>query len=212
MKCPHCLENFHEKWEIRYIDSDDEFIWKERHCTCPACSKIVIELGKQRSEYPGEEWRLVYPKGISRSPIPSEVDDVVLVSDYNEACSVLSDSPKASAALSRRCLQYTLREKARVKPSDLSSEIQEAIDSGKLPADLSESLDNVRVIGNFAAHPIKSKSSGEILGVETGEAEWNLDVVEDLMDFYFVRPARTKARKEALNPKLKEAGKPELHI
>ncbi len=39
-------------------------------------------------------------------------------------------------------------------------------------------IDAVRVIGNFAAHPIKSKSTGEIVDVEPGEAEWNLNTLE----------------------------------
>ena len=48
-----------------------------------------------------------------------------IVEDYKEACLVLSDSPKASAALSRRCLQNLLRGAAGVKPGDLSIEIQQ---------------------------------------------------------------------------------------
>ena len=62
-------------------------------------------------------------------------------------------------------------------------------------------------IGNFAAHPIKSKHTGEVLPVEPGEAEWNLDVLESLFDFYYVQPATLKAKKDALSKKLKEAGK-----
>ena len=155
-------------------------------------------------------FEFVYPKAIARNPVPPEVDDQSLVADYKEACLVLADSAKASAALSRRCLQHILREKASVKHADLSAEIDEVIASGKLPADLADHLDSVRVVGNFAAHPIKSKSSGEVMDVEPGEAEWNLDVVEELMDFYFVRPARAQKKKEALNEKLREAGKPEL--
>ena len=50
-------------------------------------------------------------------------------------------------------------------------------------------LDAVRNIGNFAAHPIKSLGSGEIMDVEPGEAEWSLDVLKELFGFYFVRPA-----------------------
>jgi len=68
----------------------------------------------------------------------------------------------------------------------------------------------VRQIGNFAAHPIKSTSSGEIVDVEPGEAEWNLDVLEGLFDFYFVGPAESKKKREALDKKLKDAGKPSL--
>jgi hypothetical protein len=68
----------------------------------------------------------------------------------------------------------------------------------------------VRQIGNFAAHPIKSTSTGEIVDVEEGEAEWNLDVLESLFDFYFVQPAIAAKRKADLNKKLKDAGKPPI--
>ena len=119
-------------------------------------------------------------------------------------------SAKASAALSRRCLQLLLRDKAKVKHQDLVKEIQELLDRGTLPSHIAESLDAARNIGNFAAHATKSKSTGEIVPVEDGEAEWNLDVLESLFDFYFVSPARTKARRDALNKKLADAGKPPL--
>ena len=64
----------------------------------------------------------------------------------------------------------------------------------------------VRNVGNFAAHPLKSETSGEILPVEPAEAEWNLEVLEELFDFYFVQPAKTAKRKAALDEKLKESG------
>lgn len=62
----------------------------------------------------------------------------------------------------------------------------------------------------FAAHPQKSTASGAILDVEPGEAEWNLDVLESLFDFYFIQPALSAKRKAELNQKLKAAGKPEI--
>jgi hypothetical protein len=128
-------------------------------------------------------------------------------SDFDEAVAVLSLSPKASAALSRRNLQAILRDKAGAKGKDLNAEIQFVIDSGIVPSYISEGLHAVRQIGNFAAHPIKSTSTGEIVDVEEGEAEWDLDVLESLFDFYFVQPAITANRKSAINVKLKDAGK-----
>lgn len=103
-----------------------------------------------------------------------------------------------------------MREKAGVTKGDLSKEIQQVIDSGKLPSHLSESIDAIRNIGNFAAHPNKSTSSGEIIPVEMGESEWLLDVLEALFDFYFVQPALLKAKRDALNQKLIDAGKPQM--
>ncbi|HBI50592.1 MAG TPA: hypothetical protein DDY21_01950 [Candidatus Moranbacteria bacterium] len=153
--------------------------------------------------------RIVEPKGVARSPLPSEVIDPY-AQNYKEACNVLADSCKASAALSRRCLQLILRDRAGVKKQDLSKEIQEVIDSGKLPTYLAEAIDAVRNIGNFAAHPLKSTNTGEIIDVESGEAEWLLDVLEQLFDFYFVQPSILQKKKDALNEKLREAGKPEM--
>ena len=138
------------------------------------------------------------------------MDNDEIKEDYKEACLVFPDSAKASASLSRRCLQNILREKAEVKPSNLSDEIQEVLDSNTLPSYMAESIDSIRNIGNFAAHPIKSKNTGEIVPVEPGEAEWNLEVIEQLFDFYFVQPKKAAVKKEMLNNKLKDAGKPPM--
>lgn len=93
---------------------------------------------------------------------------------------------------------------------DLADQIEDAIASGKLPSQITESLDAVRNIGNFAAHPQKSKASGQLLDVEAGEAEWNLETVEALFDFYFVQPKIVADKKTALNTKLAAAGKPAI--
>lgn len=53
-------------------------------------------------------------------------------------------------------------------------------------------------------------NTGAIVDVETGEAEWMLDVLESLFDFYFVRPAKLAARKTELNKKLTDVGKEPL--
>ena len=97
-----------------------------------------------------------------------------------------------------------------MKPGDLSKEIDQVLDSRKLPTEVAENIDAVRNIGNFAAHPSKSTSTGEVVPVEPDEAEWNLDVLESLFDFYFVQPARAKAKRDALNKKLQDANKPPL--
>jgi len=119
----------------------------------------------------------------------------------------MNDSPMASAALSRRCLQHILRESGGIKEGTLAAEIDQVLKAGRLPNSVAEALDAVREIGNFAAHPTKSTSTGDVIEVEPGEAEWNLNVVEALMDIYYVQPARLAAKKVALNLKLGDAGK-----
>jgi hypothetical protein len=179
------------------------------HYMCPACKRYTFALTRDYTE--GESLKrrefMVYPKAYNRIPLPPEVP-TEFQEDYQEACLVLPDSPKASAALSRRCLQHLLRDKAGIKKKDLYQEIEEV--KNHLPSDLGEALDAVRVIGNFSAHPMKSTNTGEIIPVEPGEAEWLLDVLEQLFDYYFVRPAKLAAARAKINEKLKEAGKPEL--
>lgn len=80
---------------------------------------------------------------------------------------------------------------------DLADQIEEVIP--KLPEELATNVDAIRQIGNFAAHPIKSKTSGEIVKVEEGEAEWLLDVLDELFAYYYVAPARAAAKRAALN-------------
>lgn len=152
---------------------------------------------------------MVHPKGSMRPPCPLEVPSE-FSGDYKEACLVLADSAKASAALTRRCLQNLLRDCFKVKPGNLADEIQQVLDSGKLPTGLAEEIDAVRNIGNFAAHPLKSQQSGQVMAVEPGEAEWNLEVMESLFDFCFVQPAARAKRKAAFNQKLQQAGKPPM--
>jgi hypothetical protein len=137
-------------------------------------------------------------------------DAPAIAADYVEACLVLPDSAKASAALSRRCLQALLRLKGGTKKKDLVDAIQGVLDSRQLPTHLAHDLDAARNVGNFATHTQKSTATGEILDVEPGEAEWNLDVLEGLFDFYFVGPELAAAKRVALNKKLKDAGKPEM--
>jgi len=221
LKCPHCIVEIHAVANWRYVGKDKEGDWaiEKYECPNPKCRKFILflVLGDKGNLNlaPGNSWGgfdsvkkriMFYPKGSNRPPVPIEVPPE-FADDYSEACLVLPDSPKASAALSRRCLQNLLREKAGVKHTNLADEIQQVIDSGNLPSYLVDVIDAIRNVGNFAAHPVKSQKTGEILPVEPQEAEWNLDVLEALFDFYFVQPSMVKKKRTALDNKLGEAGK-----
>ena len=208
MKCPHCLIAFRGSLKKTLICQTSPHDWRTAHVICPSCNEIIIYLLRSAGWHSFLK-RLVYPKTISRAPISPEVPEL-FANDYREACLVLSDSAKASAALSRRCLQNILREKASIKECNLDDEIQEVLDSKQLPVHLSEALDAIRVTGNFTAHPIKSTNSGEIVDVEPGEAEGQLDMLEGLFDFFFVQPAVLQKIHEALNKKLNKKRKSKL--
>jgi hypothetical protein len=210
MKCPHCLTSFHEGWSRHQISQEpatqqNRFV---KWLICPECKKHVVGIDVHQPNGALVGSSIVYPKATSR-PISADVPEP-FSSDFKEASVVLSDSPKASAAISRRCVQHILREKAGVKKADLSKEIDEVLATKQLPSHLAEAIDSIRNIGNFAAHPLKSTNTGEVMDVEPGEAEWLLEILEGLFDFYFIQPAILKKKRDALNAKLAEAGKPAM--
>lgn len=221
MKCPHCLIEIFPNQRDGFIRNDISGGWYYEEILCPSCQNLTISLilidhsgvsAHPSNIHPSKNPHLiknryqVYPKGTSRSPLPPEVEEKYK-RDYTEACLVLESSPKASAALSRRCLQHLLRDTVKVKKDNLSNEIDEAIKISKYPTSISDLLDALRLIGNFSAHPEKDKSTGEIIEVEIGEAELCLEILEALFDYHFVLPARNKKRKDDLNQKLEAAGK-----
>jgi len=218
MICPHCQQAFHDSPGSDELLNDTDGDWHIEKRICPACERAVFHLllfkwssgtrGTSAKSYEAKRL-LIYPRGIVRTP-PSKHVTTSLAEDYLEACAILTDSPKASAALGRRCLQQMLRDKAGTTKKDLADQIDEVLASKQLPTHLAEAIDAIRHIGNFAAHPLKSKSTGEIAPVEPGEAEWTLDTLERLFDFYFVQPAKTQERRDALNKKLHDLGKPSL--
>jgi hypothetical protein len=222
MKCPHCSVTVHLHFipkELTFALNEKERAigWEALHGNCPSCGQAVIflqsgETGKTiqgATVFTGQKKPvLVWPQSSAR-PCPKEVP-ADIASDFNEAVRVLPISPQASAALTRRSLQQILRDHGKTKSKDLFDQIEEIIKQGHVPHALADQLNAVRVIGNFAAHPLKSQSTGTIMPVEPEEAEWNLDVLEAAFDHYFVKPAQAQARKAALNKKLAEAGKPPL--
>lgn len=175
---------------------------------CPGCGKPIIAL----SLIPDENFDpnnpmyqfgfLIYPRNEMRF-VPKEVPENVS-RDFIEASEVLPISEKASAALSRRCLQQVLRENG-FTGGRLIDSINKAIES--LPSHIAGNLDAIRNFGNFGAHPIKDINSGEIIDVEPEEAEFCLDILESLFDFFYVQPAESKAKKDKLEKKLIASGK-----
>ena len=58
-----------------------------------------------------------------------------------------------------------------------------------------------RKVANFGAHPKKSTNSGEIIEVESGEAEIMLDLLEELFDCIFVKPKQQEQFLAEVNEK-----------
>jgi hypothetical protein len=221
MKCPHCSIHFHDNWfEANFVrqgrllqaeHQDARLRWVYRTAKCPgiACGEVTIEVSQQNGEQE-VAWRQVYPVGANRGPVPVDVPPQIS-RDYVEACNVLPISSKASAALSRRCLQNMLHAhhyKARDLATEIDLLLNEPDPRKALPHKLRETVDAIRNFGNFSAHPIDDKTSLQVIEVEPHEAEWCLETIEDLFEHFYVGPAAAKAKKAALDAKLAASGKP----
>lgn len=223
MKCPHCSIHFHDNWDHRIFQrgsgslessSDNpQHVWVYRSALCPGadCGKVTIAIANaNKLGSVVTNWRQIYPIGANRGPVPSEVPANISV-DYTEACNVLPISPKASAALSRRCLQNMLHENgytARDLAKEIDLLLSETDPRKALPHKLRETVDAIRNFGNFSAHPIDDKTSLQVIDVEPHEAEWCLETIEELFEHFYVGPAAAAAKKAALNAKLAAGGKP----
>ena len=218
-KCPHCavtvfIEFEEETIVFQDVDSPEQG-WEIAAAQCPSCGGIIVVERRgwlkdksYLSDSEIQEERVIYPATINR-PLPPEVPEPYRT-DYKEAAAVLGLSPKASAALSRRILQAVLQQEFGIKKRNLNAEIEEFLQKPGVPTHLSQAIDAVRTVGNFAAHPIKDTQTGTIVDVEPGEAEWLLDVLEALFDFTFVQPERLKQKRQELNVKLQKLGRPPL--
>lgn len=217
MKCPHCLQNFavdRDAMRVTYVDVLPESprllpaliheYWTvlQARCPEPKCSKIVIwcEVDKQTMDENRERTtettiRNVYPNKCSR-PVPSVVPSD-LAADFVGACEVLSINEKASAALSRRCLELLLTKYCRIEGKRLENKVDKAITDELFSSNLGEYLHMLREMGNFSLHPIEV--SGEIVDVEPQEAELCIQIIEELFDEVFVKPAKRKAIQKKFN-------------
>lgn len=138
---------------------------------------------------------------MGRRPIHDSVP-AELLADFQEAVLTLPESPKSSATLSRRCLQ-TLLVFQGAKERDLADQLETIHPS--LPSYVQSYVDNVRKLGNLAAHAKQSIATGAIVDVQPVEAEWMLELLEELFDHYYAKPAEAQARQAPLNAQFADA-------
>ena len=218
MKCPHCTIEFHDRWvtalwpNAASLRSPGERSNVSVQSTlCPQCLKIIIRIRAGRGDGEVEEEvveeYVAYPRNATGRTAPAEVPEP-LRSDYAEAVAILALSPQASAALARRIVQQVLTGKGGYAEGNLARQIEAFAGDERTPSALSDNLHYLREIGNFAAHPIKSERTGEIMPVDPAEAEWALEVVDGLFDYYFVAPGKDEARRREFDGRAADAGRP----
>ena len=209
ISCDYSFPKFQKA--ILYLNSDKSRLTKNMGILshyCPECSKpimwlyefeVEIDEPNKIGEVVPKKYDLLYPK-YSLRKLNDSIPEIY-AKEFTEAYLVNEFSPKASAALSRRCLQLFIHTEKQIKKKNLEEEIKELIALNILPKYLSDDLDEIRVIGNFAAHPKKNENTGEIIEVEPGESEWLLKILEELLIFNFVRVKESEDRRKEFQEK-----------
>ena len=231
MKCPYCTVEISPSWNFGSIEPkrafgerDDE-LWRQgfaietgwywQAAECPACRGEIILLNVfdiTDPEPPLAQY-LARPSFSKRKVISDRVP-AVLKEEYEEACQVLPTSPKASAALSRRILQAMLEERGYTATKlygQINAVMNETSPDKILPNSIRQKIDAIRNVGNFAAHPMADTTTLKIINVEPEEAEWCLEIIEELFDHYYnTNYHEDKNRIALLNEKLRRANKSEV--
>lgn len=210
-KCPFCgrdttiTDSDHTGFtDTLYIENSvGRHMIKGLFIVCPneECKKYTLDVwlgtttqNKHGNEVFGEafkHWALVPPSGAQSFP---EYVPKPIVTDYEEACLIVEGSAKASATLSRRCLQGIIRDFWKVKrPEEHKGKwtLWHEIEAIKDKVDILtwKAIDAVRRIGNIGAH--MEENINLIIDVKPEEAEKLIELIELLIkDWYITRHER----------------------
>ena len=166
-------------------------------CPNPSCKEYTIDVELRFYDTVDliHSWKL-RPQS-SAKPLPDYIPTAIK-EDYEEACLILSLSPKASATLARRCLQGMIRDFWKVKSQNLAKEIESIKD--KVELDTWEAIDVVRTVGNIGAH--MEKDINQIVEVDENEAGLLIGLIEMLIEEWYVSRYERQQRLE----KIKQLG------
>ncbi|AAP81889.1 DNA binding protein [Streptococcus phage SM1] len=146
---------------------------------CPNCHKVSIDIVGVGSQFPN---RIMHFNPISLAKVYPDYIPQAIRSDYEEAHAILNLSPKASATLSRRCLQGMIRDFWGISKARLVDEIDALKDL--VDPSTKKVLDALRKLGNIGAHP--EKDINLIVDIESHEAQKLLKFIELLMQKWYI--------------------------
>ncbi len=125
-----------------------------------------------------------------------------------------------SAVLSRRIIGDVQANYASKKHWSLTARIDSLISDGRYPESLTSNLHHLREIADFGAHTqLEKRSEGEeesgdlevvIIPVDREDAEWTLDLVDRVFDYFIVLPAKDDAMKRKWDANIAKAGRKPL--
>ena len=198
------VNNLYVTHNQRWKNKNNDMIFTTKIVTCPNenCKEFSLEIEMYKAfQSPNiyknftlsrekllKKWKLL-PHSMAKI-FPNYIPDNIK-KDYEEACAILNDSPKASATLSRRCLQGIIRDYWKITDKNtLFNEIKELSVKG-VDQNIIDTLQAFRSIANIGAHPEKDNT---IIDVEKEEAEELIKMIEMLFEEWYIAREEKKRR------------------
>ncbi len=214
-KCPYCNQHatitvdscIREKIDFtdRTKNQSRQLIVDVIQCPNSGCQEYSIESILYESKFnatfgefegigdPVMKWQL---KPLSQASSLPQYIPVPIREDYQESCTIRDLSPKASATLSRRCLQGMIRDFWGIKKNRLIDEIMAL--KKEIDLETWEAIDSVRKIGNIGAH--MEKDINTIIDVDPGEAQALISLIEILIkEWYIARYEKAQRMQQIKN-------------
>lgn len=184
--------------------------WFAVGCSNPDCLRttidVIIGLDAGLSTWSVKAGTEIFSRRLIPSSQAKPQPDYIpapIREDYYEACEIRDLSPKASATLTRRCLQGMIRDFCGIKKGRLIDEIEalkSALQDGSADRAITEesvnAIDHVRGLGNIGAH--MEKDIDLIVPVDPGEAQAMIGLLELLFDEWYGAREKRKARLESI--------------
>lgn len=148
------------------------------HITCSneQCRKVIVIA---YCPYTKKQWDLIPENVYKQFPeyIPLQIRN-----DYQEACAIINNSPKAAATLLRRCLQGMIHDFWGIHEKNLNAEITALKD--KVTPSQWKALDGLRSMGNIGAH--MEKDVNLIIDIDFTEATKLQKLIEVLLEKWYI--------------------------
>ena len=186
-------------------------------CPNSECKKLTLKVNLSEYRWNGASWKIGTEIGnwsllpMSQSKPQPDYIPAALREDYDEACAVLPHSAKASATLSRRCLQGIVRDFWDIpagKRGNLGAELSFIKD--KIEEDTWEGIQAIRSVGDIGAH--MEKDVNFVVDVDPEESSLLIELIEMLFEDWYIqrhkrkeRSTRAKALAEKKNKERKDA-------
>jgi hypothetical protein len=197
MECPHCGSEFEGSPHKFALGIDQDGTWQVSSARCRVCDRLFVAVCTQE----GKNFPAYPPTGSAKAKLSEDVP-ADLAAEYWTANQILPYSEEASAAVSRRLLQRVLASQAGAGYGGLADQIRRAVASPAMPAYLKEALETLAKVAGLESGESKSYRCEALGRVNQGEAEWLLEVLKPLFEFYYVQPARLRRKRYAIEDRI----------